>query len=134
MKNILLSEYRSLLSTQAARWGAEHDADFKGDPKWRAPLGHLSVSISLESRGVTYMEPEAQIGMSGGLPRDAHQAMVVLLDAQATLQKALSCLARLESVHVYLDECPCDYCGGRGNDRGATCSRCTGTGMRAEPK
>ena len=135
MRNILLSEYRSLLSRQAALWGAEHGADLsKGDPKWRAPLGNLSVSISLESRGVTHMMPEAQIGMSGSLPRDAHRAMVVLMDAQTTLQKALSCLASLESVRVYLDECPCDYCNGRGKDRGATCKHCDGAGVRTSPE
>jgi len=136
MSRILVSEYRSLLAEQAAQWGADNGADLsRGDPQWTAPLGHLSVSIVLEdARGGDWsMVPRARIGASGSMPRDAHEAIVVLLDAQATLQRSLSCVAALGTILVYSGECPCNSCSATGKEMGYPCKRCGGTGKRQEP-
>ena len=135
MRHILVSEYRILLAEQAAIWGADDGADLsRGDPYWSAPLDHLSVSISLENskRGDWSLVPETHVGKSGGLPRAAHAALVVLLDGADTLRKALSCHAALGHILVYTADCPCDSCSGRGTTQGSPCSRCSGTGRRQE--
>lgn len=131
--NLLYSEYRERLSRQAALWRADEGADVTSDPQWTAPLGLLVVSLRLDANfRAGNMTPSVQIGQSGSLPSDARTAMILLADAQATLQRALSCLVALRSPTVWVADCPCDSCGATGVSRSSPCGRCNGIGLRQE--
>ena len=137
MRNLLLSEYEIEAAKVAAQFGADLPLSGRSDPHWTAPLGMLSVSIHPQNvagqrGGERHLIPEARIGSSRGLPSDTATALVVLADAQATIVRAMSALILLGPVRVWVDDAPCDYCGGKGNDRGTPCARCEGKGTRAE--
>lgn len=82
MPNLLLSEYDARLAEVAALWGADGGAHIRShEASWTVPLGGVSVGITLESYvggGYDSLRPQAQIGMTRGLPRDAGQALAVV--------------------------------------------------------
>lgn len=137
MQHLLNSEYRSLLRDCATKWGVD-ESSLADVLRWTAPLGHLSCSITLMMRGDYSKKrgliPSVQVGMSGSLPQNASEALVVLADAQATLQKALSCLISLGKIEVFPSDCPCDRCRSTGKlyNSPDPCPDCNGTGYRQE--
>lgn len=136
MADLLLHEYNEALSAAAALWGADKGADITRPPRWTAPLGGLSCSFELDGNfRDEFLVPKVRIGSSSALPSDAYQALIIVRDNEATLQRALSCLASLGPVRVWLSNCPCPFCSGRGwvQSKDNLCQRCGGTGMRQPP-
>lgn len=132
--DILLSEWRALLSTAAAGWCADGGAaldDYRAH--WTAPLGGVRVTVGLRTSDgaglARHMTPEVTIGQSGGMQRDAYQHARVLRDALATIDAATAVHTMLSGYRVYLRDCPCGHCSGRGR---ADCKVCGGTGLRQE--
>lgn len=138
MRNVLMSEYRTILAQVAARWGADPPRPLlsQDEASWTAPLKGISATLSLgpsyEAGGGLRMSPQLTIGHTSGLPNDAALALVVLRDSEAILQRALSALVEVDSLQVWYGNCPCDYCGGCGTSCNAPCKTCNGTGKRQE--
>lgn len=136
MPDILLSEYRAKIDEFSRQFGCDPpSADSPDDRTWTAPLGGLRAAIRLtgvSSRETKWicMKPKLQATIS--ISGDGLVVSVILTDAQLTLQKALSCLALLHDTNVWIADCPCSRCSGRGTIRGSVCPTCEGTGKRQE--
>lgn len=135
MRDLLITEYESLLSSVAARFGADGGARLgdDGGAHWSSPLGGVTVGISLAMAGPRddrYFVPECRTGTTRGLPRDAATALVVIEDTRATLLRVLTALLALDSPRVWMDGAPCGECSARGTTRGSVCKRCNGVGKR----
>ena len=136
MRNITWDEYIDRLSEVGAKWNADNGAEVSDrHPKldWTCPLRSVTVSIRLantRSRDSS-MVPECVVGSSSGLTGDAFKAHRVARAAIETLDKATAALCELDGLVVWLRDCPCDSCSGRGYDRWKTpCKVCDGTGKR----
>lgn len=133
MPDLLFSEYRRELANAGARFCC--DTMLAGHPdsrSWTNPLGGMYATISLTSSGTreNFLVPRVQTSISIG--GEGLVSAVILADAQATLQRALSCLAMLRDVRVWLSDCPCSRCSARGTVSGSPCPTCNGTGKRQE--
>jgi hypothetical protein len=131
MRNLLLPEYDTLLADKAALWGADDGATiFNHEAHWTAPLGGLSVSIRLDIEE-RHMVPVVRVASTSGLPSDPLAALAILDDGRATLIRAASAHTAIGHVRVWTSKAPCDWCGAKGGDRGSTCQRCAGKGVRS---
>jgi hypothetical protein len=134
--DVLLSEYRAKLESAGALFCCDPQPTPNPDGRqWTAPLGGMRASISLrgvESQDTLWLCMEPQVQATGTVACDGPMAAVVLADAQATLQRALSCLAVLYGLRVWIKDCPCSRCSSRGTVSGRTCETCAGTGKRQE--
>lgn len=133
MRDILLSEYMAELSRHAARFGADGGAVIEGRAAhWTAPLGGARASLRLGGgRDLHAMQPYVQATSSA--TGSGHDVAVILADASATVQRALSALVAMGEVQVWSSDCPCGCCSGSGGSRGSPCGTCAGTGKRQEP-
>lgn len=133
MRNILLSEYLAELSRHAARFCADGGAALDDHAAhWTAPLGGARASLRLgNGKDLLAMQPYVQATSSAA--GAGHDVAVILSDASATVQRALSALVAMGEVQVWIADCPCGWCSGNGHSRGSPCGRCHGTGKRQEP-
>ena len=133
MRNILLSEYLGELSRHAARFGSDSGVNLDDHAAhWTAPLGGARASLRLGTgRDLRSMQPYVQATSSAA--GAGHDVAVILSDASATVQRALSALVAMGEVQVWFADCPCGSCSGNGHSRGSPCGVCNGTGKRQEP-
>lgn len=134
-RNLLWSEYEDLLADVIKRWPDVRQ--YRSYEATRQGLtGTVSATLDVQRTGrARGMVPRVSIGSSSGVTGDPLTALTKLEDARQTILAATTALALLGDVVVWLDEAPCDHCGGRGHhhDR-SPCRSCKGIGKRTEPK
>jgi hypothetical protein len=138
MSDLLWSEYRERLAAAAAKWGADDGANVtrNNEARWTCPLGSCTVVLRLRmlegggARGK--MLPELSVTSAASCTGNAHTARARMASGVATIDKGLSALCEVEGYAVWMGECPCGYCSGRGKTGAVTCSYCGGTGWRKE--
>ena len=135
--NLVFHEYADLLDRECAPlYGVQYGrynhtltiTSSDGDS------ARTDVSIRLElardDGGVTCLTPRVQVGSSATLPADPAVALARLAAAKHTIEQAVALWSRIAHVRVYTKDPPCTACGGRGTDRGGSCSWCEGRGYR----
>lgn len=128
MSAILYGELPPRLRKAAEMFGATEIGTH--DARWVAPLGGCEVTLEPQSTGGQAMRMEARIGSSSSLPSLAADALVMVTDHAATLQRALSAAYMLRDLTIYIADAPCSSCGATGKSMGRACVRCGGTGKR----
>lgn len=133
MRNVLLSEYETLLSATAAKHGAVGGAKLdRSTARW-AGAHNLSVDIELRSNSdYRSLVPRVWVCAQSALPADPALALAICDDSRATIVRALIAFAEVQGLIVWLDEAPCDLCGAKGTTRSGPCGTCGGTGKRTE--
>lgn len=137
-RNITPNEYTTLLRQVCPAFGNVEGADIDAyrAPHWESMARHMTCSITLDMQAHDFgkMRPVLKVGSSSWLPSDPLAALAYLKSNQDTLMRAMQALTMLGSVTVWLRDCPCDCCGGRGTLHGKACSRCGGAKVRNDPK
>ena len=133
MRNVLMSEYETLLSATAAKHGAVSGATLdRSTARWTG-ADNLSVDIGLRSSSdYRSLVPRVWVRAQAALPSDPAMALAICDDARATIVRALIAFTEVQGLVVWLDEAPCDMCGAKGATRSRPCSTCGGTGTRTE--
>ncbi len=111
-RNILYSEWREALGQIGAKFAS--DPAVHTAASWTSPVSRLIVSIDLGNHRDGYLHAQIKISASGTLPTDPLLALTHLADSRSTLQQALSAWAGVSNYRVWIRDCPCDYCSGRG--------------------
>lgn len=135
MTNILLHEWDQWLAETAALFGAKNGARVENHgAHWESPMGSVSLLLSLTGDcSGRFMIPQLSIGSSSSLPGDPLLALAHLRASEETIHAAVRALAMVERLRVYLADCPCDSCSGRGyeyRNPSKACTYCDGTGVR----
>lgn len=137
MRNVLLSEYETLLSATAAKHGAVGGAKLdRSTARW-AGVHNLSVDIELRSNldyrsDYRSLVPRVWVCAQSALPADPALALAICDDSRATIVRALIAFTEVQGLVVWRDEAPCDLCGAKGTTRSGPCATCGGTGKRGE--
>jgi len=137
MSDLTMDQYRARLSEQAALWRADDGADVgRRTPKarWSARLSAACVVLDLDQDPTDPLHvrllPRVRLHSAAIGQRDPGPALAELRDIERILIAATSCLVALGEPRVWLVDCPCAPCGGRGRMRsGQSCACCDGSGI-----
>jgi len=131
VRNLLWDEWFELFGPIAAKWCADDgvNLDRNGGARWTCPLSGSTVYVELRGEVLAKQTPCCTIGPA----IRAGDALLVrrgLRETIATIDKAAGALYEVDGVAVWMQDCPCDSCRGKGKSMGRPCERCNGTGKR----
>lgn len=135
--NVTLNQYKARLAVVAAKWGADDAVNVADDARWSCPLGTVSVGIALEptpdKRGA--MHPTCRTGTVGLPFGAAWEFRRRASSAIETVDRALGAFCEIHNLTVWLRDCPCGHCSGRGYtyNKDHTCEQCDGAGVINDP-
>ena len=139
MSRITISEWCAQLEEHADRigsWFPIYTTSIQSD-SLSIRLGRFAQSIDIDlapktKRSKHFMVPRVCVALPAA-NGDISQASIVVLSNQQLLQD----FAQIQMMwtnwpeSVWVDgECPCDFCGERGESRGSPCEHCDGKGER----
>lgn len=133
MSNITLSEWKARLKDVAAKVSAlAPTLNVEVDRcTLRIKTDALSLRLEPDFHG-DWGPPEVSVGSSSALPVNITLARATHSVIGRALEAGEYAFLLVGSVRVWIANCPCDSCSGRGRQMysDAPCDRCGGTGKR----
>ena len=132
MQNITFEQWEReaerLRADAAVKWPLL-TADHGGFGYLRFTNGSFSATLDLQFADGP-LRPEMRIGSSGcvsgkGTVADMTEHARCAVEMRDAMSWAESCV---RGILVWMRDCPCSFCSGRGKDRGVDCKHCNGTG------